>query len=140
MDLKTFIQNAKNLNAEDILVEAASLVTEELADQNVENRHNGLLSTGQNIAPNYETDVYSNFKKSIGSKSSPVPDLHVEGNFDEGQFAKVEGKKLIFGSTDEKDNKLKQQYTDKIHGVRDGDLIQITDPEIPRIIDKKLMA
>lgn len=133
-----FIKRVNNLNAKDLIVKAASSNTEELADQNVINLDSGLLSTGKNISPKYETDAYANFKKSIGSKVSPTPNLKLTGDFHSGVFAKSQGDKIMFGSSDEKEGKLQDKYSADIFGVTQEQLISQIDSDIVKLIDLKL--
>lgn len=138
MTLDSFIKNVRNLNAKDLILKAAALRVEELADLNVEQMEQGLLSTGGNISPNYETEAYSQYKKSIGSKSSPTPDLKLTGDFHDGVFSKVSGDNIIFGSTDEKSSKLQLHYTKDIFGVTTGGLIETIDSDVVSIMDKEM--
>lgn len=139
MTIEKFISNVQSLDAETILMEAASLNTDELADLNTQQMESGIMSTGENITPKYGSNAYAQYKKSIGSKSSPTPDLKLTGDFHSGLYAKVENKKLKFGSTDWKEGTLQQQYTADIFGVTTDNLISQTDSDIPTIIDKMLM-
>lgn len=139
MTIEDFILNANGLSAESIIFEAASKNTDELADLNVLQLESGLMSTGAKLRPEYSTTTYAKYKKSIGSKSSPTPDLKLTGAFHEAFYVKPENGKIKFGSNDSKEGKLQQDYGDDIFGVTTDNLINTIDPDIPDIIDKMLM-
>jgi len=138
-DLDRFIKNARSLSAKKLIVEAAGPHTDELADLNVTNMEQGLMSNGKNISPEYQSSEYAEYKSSIGSISSPTPDLKLTGDFHEGVFAKISGENIEFGSTDEKESDLQRQYTDDIFGVQEDQLEEVIDETLVGIIDKKLM-
>lgn len=138
MTLDSFISRVSNLSAEKLIAQAASLRKEELADLNVIQLSEGKLSTGQNISPNYESDDYAKFKKSIGSKSSPIPDLILTGAFTEGINVDIQGNRILFDSSDEKTNHLESKYSFDIFGVTDKNLIETLDADIAKIIDNEI--
>lgn len=111
-------------NIEDVIQSLPSIISQAIArhddefiDLNTSQLEEGKLSTGQNISPNYVSNEYAQFKKAIGSKSSPVPDLKVEGNFYKNFYLKMSGKNIAIGSDDEKAAKLTREYTDNIYGI-----------------------
>lgn len=139
-ELDIFIDNIKGLDAKSLIVKAASNHLDELADLNVDQMTKGVMSNGKSIAPEYQSAEYAEYKSSIGSISSPTPDLKLSGDFHEGVFAKISGNELEFGSTDDKESDLQRQYTDDIFGVTDENLTETIDDTLIEEIDKKLMA
>jgi len=130
--LEGFILNVNNLNAKDLLIESVSSRTEELTDQNVSQMDKGLLSTGDKITPEY-SDFYAEIK---GFKT---PNLELFGDFKAEMYSSIEGDKIKYGSADWKEAKLQGYYGDKIFGVTDDSLIEISDMDLPETIDKKMM-
>lgn len=131
MTLDSFIHNVRSLNSKDLIVKAAKLTTDQLADLNVEQMDQGLLSTGNKIQPDYSPsyEKYKGFK---------TPNLKDEGDFHDETYAKVIGSEIEFGSTDWKSNKLQIHYTKNIFGVTEKNFIETIDPELPEIIDNEI--
>lgn len=138
MLIEDFILRVRNLDANKIIVEAASLNKEELADLNVLALEKGFLSTGERT-PTYENPDYAKYKKAIGSKSSPFIDLKLTGDFHAGFYVKEKSGKIEFGSTDEKESDLQRQYGKDIFGVNTEDFESQIDYDLVNIIDKTLM-
>lgn len=138
MHVEDFILRVKNLDANKIIVEAASLNETELADLNVLALEKGFMSTGEKMVQ-YENADYARYKKAIGSKSSPYTDLKLTGDFHEGFYVKEKSGKIEFGSTDEKESKLQRQYGKDIFGVNTPDFESQIDSDVVNIIDKTLM-
>lgn len=132
MTLETFIKGIRALNANKLILKAASLTREELADLNVSNLEQGELANGKRT-DKYASTVYSTYKRAIGSKSTPYMDLKLEGDFTEGINVKVSSK-IEFGSTDEKAEMLQQRYSKDIFGVQEPQLADTIDADVSQLI------
>lgn len=88
----------------------------QVIDYNTAQLEEGKQSTGDNM-PLYASNSYAQFKKSIGSKSSPRTDLKVTGDFYSGFYVKKSGQNLIFGSSDSKATELEAKYGKDIYGI-----------------------
>jgi len=131
-DLTRFISNGLALDAKEIIHEAAALREEELADLNVERMNKGLLNNGKKIEPKYSDD-YKAFK------GFSTPNLKLEGDFQSGVFVDVQSTDIKIGSTDYKEDKLVEKYSENIFGVTTKGFEETIDGDIPDIIDNKLM-
>jgi hypothetical protein len=138
MTIENFISNALSLDAQKLIIEAASQNLPELADLNTIQLSKGFLSDGKRT-DTYTNPDYAKYKKSIGSKSVPYADLKLTSEFHEGFYAKVQGDNLQIGSTDSKEAKLQQQFTPEIFGVNTVEFCEQIDTDLSLIIDKKLM-
>jgi hypothetical protein len=111
-DILSFISHFEKVN--DNLAEIVAIAGEkndaELADINIEQLDEGILSTGKKITPDYSPG-YAKFK---GFKT---PNLKLEGDFHSGIFVDRKGEFLIFDSTDYKTPKLEGKYSSDIFGI-----------------------
>ena len=73
----------------------------------------GIKGDGESLHE-YRSDEYASFKASIGSKSSPVADLKLTGNFHRSITLKTTKNTASFISDDEKDEKLSLKYGEEI--------------------------
>lgn len=143
MDFTKLANNFRNFDMADIVVEVAVSHDAELADLNLDQLNKGYLSTGQRTKQ-YESDDYSNLKKSIGSRSAPYADLKLEGDFHAGWNVKgVGGKWIEFDSDDSKTPDLEEKYSPDIFGLTDenkgeaADII-INDPDLNKKVHERL--
>ena len=107
----------------------------EIIDFNLEQLEEGILSTGQKTKK-YQTREYTDFKRSIGSKSVPNADLKVEGDFYDGFEIDFLDNRIIIGSNDEKAGKLERQYTVDIYGLTDKTKAEIIELIADELINK----
>lgn len=135
MTLDDLIQRVNSLNPSQLVVQAAALREEELADLNVANLEKGIRSDGSKITPEYSPS-YAAFK---GFKT---PNLKLEGDFHSGIFFDADKTTEVIktGSTDWKEDKLREKYGNEILGVSDSQLMGEIDDELPELIDKALMG
>lgn len=83
----------------------------ELVDLNVDQLRRGISSTGEPITPSYESDVYADFKQSIGSEAPlGTPDLILEGDFTGDFYTEQKGDQILFDSKDPKTPELNSKY------------------------------
>lgn len=85
--------------------------SETFVDLNVDQLRRGIAKTGDLIEPEYQSDLYAEFKQSIGSQAPlGVPDLILEGDFTEGFFIERRGDQILSDSKDEKTPELDAKY------------------------------
>lgn len=135
-ELDIFINKIKELSIElpALVTQAAKNVEAELADLNVSQMNEGILSTGGKITPQY-SNAYANFK---GFKT---PNLKLEGDFHSGVFADAKTDYIEFDSTDYKTEKLEDKYSSNIFGIapkNEQKQADLEDPYLLILIDKKL--
>jgi len=117
-----------------LVAQAGSKVEAEMADLNVEQMNEGILSTGKKITPKYS----ANYAK---RKGFTTPNLNDEGDFHSGVFVETKQDYFVFDSTDYKTSKLEIKYSHEIFGIapkneqKQADFI---DPYLLELIDKKL--
>lgn len=136
MTLDSFINNVRNLDAKDLIIKAAALNTKELADLNRDNLSKGMLSSGEQTME-YASIGYTNYKASLGSVSVPNMDFKLTGSFHAGIDAKV-GNEIAFNSSDSKTSNLLSRFGNDLLGVTTENLIETTDSEIVKIMDKEM--
>lgn len=112
MELKTLYKNTLEVQRTlpTLTAIAGEKNKEELADLNVSQMDEGLLSTGSKIVPDYHPN-YAAFK---GFKT---PNLKDTGDFHSGVFVERKGDRLLFDSKDDKTNKLESKYSSDIFGI-----------------------
>jgi len=135
-ELDIFINKIKELSIElpTLVTQAAKNVEAELADLNVSQMNEGILSTGEKITPQY-SNAYANFK---GFKT---PNLKLEDDFHSGVFADAKTDYIEFDSTDYKAEKLEDKYSSNIFGIapkNEQKQADLEDPYLLILIDKKL--
>lgn len=88
----------------------------------------------------YASGIYSSYKKTIGSISSPVADLKVTGDFYDGMYL---NKFNEIDSTDWKTSKLIEKYGDSILDPQEDRLNNFVNeqiiPELMDFLETKLM-
>ena len=80
MTIADFQRNLKALDLMTVLDEVLKRFTPELLDLNTSQLEEGKASDNTNVGT-YVDSEYAKFKKLIGSKSSPIVDLKVTGDF-----------------------------------------------------------
>lgn len=101
----------------------------ELEDINTDQLIKGKNAEGSNLA-RYKSASYARFKKSIGSKSSPIADLKVTGDFHRALKIKKTGKgEFEFYNTDEKAPLLLQKYPNVL-GLSDKSKEEFTQDQL----------
>lgn len=105
---KNTVEVSKNLKT--LVAVSGEKNKEELADLNVAQMDEGILSTGSKIVPDYSPGyaAYKGFK---------TPNLKDTGDFHSGVFMEAKGDRWLFDSTDEKTNKLETKYSSDIFGI-----------------------
>jgi len=117
-----------------LVAQAGSKVEAEMADLNVEQMNEGILSTGKKITPKYS----DNYAKMKGFKTF---NLKLEGDFQSGVFVETKQDYFKFDSIDGKTSDLEWKYSNEIFGIapkneqKQADFI---DPYLLELIDKKL--
>ena len=111
MRLQAVVNKINRLNINTLMRSALTKLEPQMADLNVNQLEEGKTSENKLIKPKYSAK-YGQFKKRIGSKSSPTPDLKLTGKFHEGIFADTKQDSVEFGSTDKKEGFLENKYDD----------------------------
>lgn len=99
------------VDTDKIAEEAMQESAEKLADLNAEQINTGLKADGSTM-PDYSFRSVFQYGKQPG----PIK-LRDKGDWQAGLYVKVEGSAVVFGSTDPKDDMLRQRYGDEIEGL-----------------------
>lgn len=136
VELQANVQNViDNLNA--IVLDAAMELDTLIADLNTKQLEEGKRADGKNIEPKYESNVYANYKKSIGGKPQKgVPDLKLTGDFHAGIYAFKQNEVILITSSDEKSPALERKY-DMIFGLNNNSLKEFK-PELTFVLQKNI--
>ena len=95
---------------------------EEILDLNISQLEVGKDSLGE-LLERYVLDSYAEFKQAIGSQAPfGIADLILEGDFTEGFFLIVDGKKIQITSTDDKTGDLAHKYGQDIFGLTEDSM------------------
>lgn len=114
------------------LVDSSIEATEEqLLDLNRAQLIKGQKSDGNKIVPKY-TKKYSAFKKKIGSRPAPTPDLKVDGTLHRSLKTEIKARTIeIEGTLVSKGfdvaGHLEKRYTSEIYGLTDQNLTRYAD-------------
>ena len=120
----------------DIFADEAEELGDQIADLNIEQLRKGKTSKDELITPSYESDLYANYKKAIGSKAPKgTPDLILEGDFIEGFYVEKRGNRILIDSKDVKTPKLEEKY-DNIFGLTDSSREDLNKALIPNVIKR----
>ena len=130
MSFKNLANNTKILSdpkfIEGLIVKALFPLEAEMIDLNTGQLSEGLYSTGKKMEF-YESDEYAKFKKSIGSKVSPVRDQKVSGDFYEGWTVEFKSNFVLFDSSDSKTSTIVK---------RDGiDVFGLTNKSVSELVE-----
>jgi hypothetical protein len=108
----------EKVNTDDIIDRVMQDSSDFIADQNAEQMFHGERKDGDTIAPEYQNPDYAAAKNTQNPlPGEGVPDLRLTGAFYAGIYVKVEGDKIIYGSTDPKAAKLEKKYGKGIWGL-----------------------
>ena len=122
---------------DNITVGAMMEVKEEIIDLNTSQLEAGKLSTDKNL-DSYTSDAYARFKKSIGSKSSPIADLKLTGDFYSGFNVQFKSDSLVFDSSDSKAPNLEKEWSKDIYGLTNKNKSEVSEMILPTIQNKIL--
>lgn len=112
--LDRFIDKIKSIPIEDFIGDSLSEENEYVVGLIGEQHEEGIDGTGGEIRPKYTTERYARFKRSIGSTTSPTPDLKVTGEFRRKIKGRVRKDRMdIFGES-KKTPFLKKRYGNPI--------------------------
>lgn len=109
--IKTVLNRFESLNTDKIVEETVQESTGVMADLNAEQINTGLKADGT-IMPDYSFRSVFQYNKPLG----PIK-LRDTGAWQTGLYAVVQGDKVVFQSTDNKDKMLTERYGDTIHGL-----------------------
>lgn len=119
MNFSTLQRNVERVitNFDNLVLDSAMAHSEVIADLNVKQLEDGKRIDGNNIIPEYQSDLYAKAKKAIGAKPTiGTPDLKLTGSFHSGIYADRKGNYIYTYSSDEKADKLNSKYR-KIFGL-----------------------
>lgn len=130
-----------NVNASPEISNAIRNTEEWLVELNREQLSMGIDSKGVKLM-RYSSVPYAIQKEKMNPKPGfLVPDLKYRGDFYDGFFAKLQNKKIIFGSTDYKSDMLKAKYDNDIFGLtkenEDYYKSNILKEEILKIVERR---
>ena len=94
----------------------------------------GVDGTGNEIRPKYTTQRYAEFKRRLGSKTSPTPDLKVTGRFRQGIESKVRKDRVEIFGKDKKTPFLTKRYGNPILDHNEKSKMKIGVRILPKII------
>lgn len=118
MTLSEMIRRVDSLDIKANLPEMVNNTKEEMADLNISQLELGQEKTGNPITPEYRSELYADFKKSIGSKAPEgTPNLKLTGSFYDGINVQLNGMEYFISSTDGKMPDLVEKYGDDIFGL-----------------------
>lgn len=103
----------EKLDTDKIIIDVMIAAQDPMADLNAEQINTGQRSDGSEM-PDY-SPVSVDF---FGKPEGPIR-LRDKGDFQAGYYARVEGDKIVFSSTDEKTVMLAKQYGNKIFGLNE---------------------
>lgn len=105
------LKRFENIDTDAICSKAVQMSQDVMADLNAEQINTGLKANGE-LMPDYSLRSVIQYGKPYG----PIR-LRDTGAWQQGLYAKVEGEKVVFGSTDEKDRMLRERYGEEIEGL-----------------------
>lgn len=111
--IKQVLNRIESLDTEAVIRETMQESEEALADLNAEQINTGLKSDGSEM-PDYSFRSVFQYGKQPG----PIR-LRDKGAWQAGLYAKVQGDKVVFESSDSKDKMLTDRYGDQIKGLSD---------------------
>ena len=106
-----------------------------IVDLNTSQLSDGLRSDNTSIEPEYFYPAYAKMKKSIGAKPPlGTPNLYLEGDFYRGFYAKKIQDWIEIHSTDWKEKKLREKYSDEIFGLTSKNMSVLGQHIIPDLL------
>lgn len=107
------LRRFENLDTDKIISETMEESKETLADLNAEQINTGLKADGE-LMPDYSIRSVVQYGKPAG----PIR-LRDKGDWQAGLYVTVEGDKVVFNNTDNKDQQLTERYGEDIKGLSD---------------------
>lgn len=107
------LRRFENLDTDKIISETMEESKETLADLNAEQINTGLKADGE-LMPDYSIRSVVQYGKPAG----PIR-LRDTGAWQAGLYVTVEGDKVVFNNTDNKDQQLTERYGEDIKGLSD---------------------
>lgn len=138
MDFSTLQKNLEQVieTIDIIVLESAMDNQTTIADIQADQMSVGLLSDGEPIRPELRSDEYANLKIAEGGRAPLyTPDLHNEGSFYRGIYAKIVDKAIETNSTDGKTDDLISKYGPLIFGLTEafsGKLAEFILPDLQK--------
>ena len=114
--LRNFIQRIDSITPEvmnQIVASSMEANKEIFADLVTGQLEQGIKGDGENLFP-YRNPQYASFKRSIGSKSSPIPDLKLTGAYHRSIELEAKKSSAAIVSKDDKDAELSLKYGQEI--------------------------
>lgn len=109
--IKGLLKRIEAVDTETICVESVRDSADRMADLNAEQINTGLKADGSQM-PDYSLRSVVQYGKPYG----PIR-LRDTGQWQQGLYVKVQGSDVTFGSTDSKDQMLRDRYGDNIEGL-----------------------
>lgn len=132
--------NSESEISADLEIQAAEVVRENsniLIDMNTEKLKEGKTSTEDNISPSYYSDDYAQMKNDMNPRPGfGVPDLFLEGDFQERFFVEDVEMGWQIDSKNEKRNMLLSKYGEDVLGNTEQDEREFNEEYIvPELIE-----
>lgn len=109
----SMLRRFESLDTDKIISETMEESKETLADLNAEQINTGLKADGE-LMPDYSIRSVVQYGKPAG----PIR-LRDKGDWQAGLYVTVQGDKVVFNDTDNKDQKLTERYGEDIKGLSD---------------------
>lgn len=122
----------EELNTDKIIEETMIESQDTLADLNAEQINTGLKADGTEM-PDYSIRSVIQYGKPAG----PIK-LRDKGNWQAGLYARVEGEKLVFSSSDVKDAQLVDRYGKEIEGLSEKYKAEAVRDKIKPVLKQKM--
>jgi hypothetical protein len=137
MTIATLQRNVASVikNIDELVLGSAMENDNIIVDLNTSQLSEGLRSDGGQIEPEYFSPVYAKFKKAIGAKPPlGTPNLFLEGNFYRGFYAKKVNDWIEIHSSDWKEKKLREKYSDEIFGLTESNKSELSKLSLPNLL------
>ena len=116
MKQKEILNNLKRIDLMDFKVQAVEDNETQILDLVREQMREGEDGGGGPIRPEYESELYSDFKTTLHTYMADygTPDLYLTGDFHKSMVLGIIGEEVIIDATDEKTTDLIQRYGENI--------------------------
>lgn len=130
----TVLRRVEAVDTDKICVESVQESKEVLADLNAEQINSGIRSDGT-LMPDYSFRSVFQYGKQPG----PIR-LRETGAWQAGLYVKVEGNKVVFGSSDSKDQQLVDRYGPEIEGLSEKFKAEAMREKVRPVFKSKIEA
>jgi hypothetical protein len=133
--ISAMLRRFEDLDTDAICKKAVEQSTEMMADLNAEQINSGIKADGTEM-PDYSLRSVVQYGKPFG----PIR-LRDTGSWQTGLYARVDGEKVVFASSDTKDAMLRDRYGDEIEGLSEKfkaeAIREVVQPNFNRMIEEE---